>query len=123
MGKMAGHNRDFFDQPPRLVCKLLCRILTPQITTDEIEPNLTVVVTLEPDNEIEVSLRQIINTANKMLLIDAQKASLFVEGWHRDVFSFLKACILCLLSRGGNVKPGYVQNLAIFVTLLVLESR
>eukprot|EP01127_Copromyxa_protea_P022666 TRINITY_DN8267_c0_g1_i1.p1 TRINITY_DN8267_c0_g1~~TRINITY_DN8267_c0_g1_i1.p1 ORF type:complete len:3694 (+),score=584.33 TRINITY_DN8267_c0_g1_i1:40-11082(+) len=92
MGKMAGKNRDFFDQPPRLV------------VTEEIEPNLTVMVTLEPGNEIEVPLQQIINAAHRMLLTDAQKASLFVESWHSEVFSFLKACLLSLLNLDGSIK-------------------
>lgn len=65
---------------------------------------MTILVTLEPGHEIEVSLRQMINAANKMLLTDAQKANLYVEGWHKEVFSFLKGCILGLLTLGGPLK-------------------
>lgn len=69
---------------------------------------MTVIVTLEPGHQIEVSLRQIINAAQKMLLTDSQKSSLFVEGWYKEVFGFLKACILGLLQLGGDVKEVYV---------------
>lgn len=69
---------------------------------------MSVLVTLEPGHVIEVPLRQMINAANKMLLTDTQKVILFVEGWHKEVFSFLKACVLGLLSFGGSLKEVYV---------------